>query len=111
MFREFGEFADALRGHDNLNTVPMQGGYPARHRFMKALVGKAGIEGEVKLSPQGCAQPTCRLIDGDQIYIEVLGEVNPKDGAMVGTYQTWTINSDWSVVKGTRPYRVPLKKN
>lgn len=109
--KTFKDFAGVLKGYDNINTVPMSGGYPDRYEFMKALILKAKINSEeVRLSAPDMFQPLCRLDKEGNIYIQVLGVVIERDNARLGTYQTFTIHPDWSVSRGTRPYKVQKEK-
>ncbi len=106
---QFNQFMDTLRGYDNINVVPMKGkhfGYSNRCKFLVALVKKAGVAKEVKLSAPDRVQPFCSLDKDGNIYIETLGEVVTKDRISKGNYETWTISPDWGVKKGTKPYLV-----
>ena len=95
----FEDFIDTLKGHNNINVVPLEGGYPERRDFLVALCEKANIT-TLKIHAPDRVQAYTREKNG-KIYIESLDEgKNP-------SFTTWTISSDFSVTQGTRAYHRP----
>jgi hypothetical protein len=101
----FDDFANALKGHDNVNVAHDGKTYLDAYAFMHALCARAGISTSI-LSPHGRCQPFCALRSDGTIYIKVLGNTTTSGNVTTGTYRTWTISPGFSVSQGTEPYRV-----
>jgi hypothetical protein len=101
----FDDFANTLKGHDNVNVAHDGKTYLDKYTFMRALCSRAGISTSILYGP-GRTQPFCTLRSDGTIYIEVLGETHTSGKVTTGTYQTWTISPSFSVSQGTKPYRL-----
>ena len=101
---DFADFANALKGSDNINTAPFAGEYPERAAFLKALVDKAGINEKGLVSAPDRVQPGTVVTKDGNIYIENLGPTETNYLNTTGIYKTWTIKPDFSVTEGTKPY-------
>jgi hypothetical protein len=72
VYGSFEDFYKVLDGTDNINTADIQGGYPARHNFMKQLLEKSDLAETVLLSAPDRVQAGARAKNG-RIEIEVIG--------------------------------------
>lgn len=89
----------------------MENGYADRHLFMEELILKADIRSEeIKLPPPNRVQPACWLDEEENIRIEIPGKTREELEYKVGSYQIFIIKKDWSVIRGTKPYKVPITK-
>ncbi|MDY6981007.1 MAG: hypothetical protein SV201_14100 [Pseudomonadota bacterium] len=104
----FQDFYEKLKGHNNINTAFKPG--KEASLFLTSLLNRASLLDRVTVSAPGHVQTFVKAQHDGKIYIEQLvGTVtwNKKGNKEIGTgtYETFTIDSDFSVSEGTAPYK------